>query len=78
MNEENKAHQPDDCHLVYSMQVAVAESLNKVFFLGGSIDKNFNEFTDITVEWTLPSNQVRYKTRMPFKQFDFAALTSND
>ena len=55
---ENKKNEPSEFHLNHSMQIGVASSINKVYFLGGSFDKNFNEISDLTMEWSLKDNTV--------------------
>lgn len=54
-------------HLDHSMQISVVPSINKVFFIGGSYDRHFNEWSDLTREWDLRDNVVRFRKRMPFK-----------
>jgi hypothetical protein len=37
----------------YSMQIAVAAALNKVYLIGGSKDRHFNNWVDYVREWDL-------------------------
>lgn len=60
------------------MQIGVATQINKVYLIGGSFDEHLNEISDLMMEWSLFDNSIRYKTKMPFKQFDFSTLSSTD
>ncbi len=58
------------------MQLAVFPA--KIYLIGGSLDDNMNEISDEVRCWNLTDNKVCLKSRMLYKQVDFAICIEKD
>jgi hypothetical protein len=61
----------------YSQQFVVAHDLNRLYFMGGAEDENFDRFSKQTLQWDVASNTMCLRAEMLSRRIDFGCCYAN-